>query len=91
MIKSIIFRRPYHDICTENSNVLLRFKNTEKALKHFLGEDISIITYTPLKFSFFVVEDMWLIVTDYEPDATGGGYAFMIDAKNRRTFGLWGW
>jgi hypothetical protein len=70
---------PIYFGATETTEIALM--NSVKALKHYYGKDISIEEHQPIGLNYFTDEEIWLVITEYEPRAVGGGISFMINAK----------
>lgn len=56
-------------------------ENTEEALKHYFGDNVKIGKHRSFGLNYFADENMWLIITEYDPDRLGGGISFTIDGE----------
>lgn len=65
----------------ETKTIDQALKNAEKAIKYYFGEDVNVNAYKPFGITYFVKENVWFVLTEYDPDSVGGGIAFTIDGK----------
>ena len=56
-------------------------ENSIWALKYFFGNDTDITDYIPITLTYFPEDDIWLVITNHEPDELDGGVGFTIDAE----------
>ena len=60
--------------------ILIKLKRIlKKAIKLYFGEEADIKSYRPYSINYFKSDNIWLIITEYDPDAIGGGIVFTID------------